>query len=225
MVNIIWAADLDLNLNQLLQEGVETFKRAHPQASPELLQQLQEFFLQRLQTLLQEDRGIDYDLVNGVLGEGDRDYTERALSDVLDTRDRAEFLQNIRQEGTLDIIYEIVNRSARLAKKGTLSTEELNPKTIIEPDLFESPAEQGFYDALLGLLPRTEAAQEERNYSQLIEGLVEIAPTVREFFDGENSVLVMADDEAIKANRLNLLGLLRNHARVLADFGAIVKNG
>ncbi len=27
----------------------------------------------------------------------------------------------------------------------------------------------------------------------------------------------------IKQNRLNLLGLLRNHARVLADFGQIVK--
>jgi glycyl-tRNA synthetase beta chain len=225
VVNIIWAADLELNLNQFLQQGVETFKTAHPQASPELLTQLQTFFLQRLQTLLQDERGIDYDLVNGVLGEDDADYAERALADVLDTRDRAEFLQQIRQDGTLDVIYEIVNRSARLAKKGDLSTQELNPKDVVKPELFESPAEQGFYDALVGLLPRTEAAQEERKYSQLIEGLVEIAPTVREFFDGENSVLVMADDEAVKANRLNLLGLLRNHARVLADFGAIVKNG
>ncbi len=225
VVNIIWAANLELNLNQFLQQGVETFKTAHPQASPELLTQLQEFFLQRLQTLLQDDKGIDYDLVNGVLGEDDADYAQRALEDVLDTRDRAEFLQQIRQDGTLDVIYEIVNRSARLAKKGSLSTQELNPKTVVKPELFESPAEQGFYDALLGLLPRTEAAQRERNYSQLIEGLVEIAPTVREFFDGENSVLVMADDEAVKTNRLNLLGLLRNHARVLADFGAIVKNG
>jgi glycyl-tRNA synthetase beta chain len=34
---------------------------------------------------------------------------------------------------------------------------------------------------------------------------------------------VMADDPNLKQNRLNLLGLLRNHARVLADFGEIVK--
>lgn len=33
----------------------------------------------------------------------------------------------------------------------------------------------------------------------------------------------MAEDEKIKTNRLNLLGLLRNYSRVLADFGAIVK--
>jgi glycyl-tRNA synthetase beta chain len=34
----------------------------------------------------------------------------------------------------------------------------------------------------------------------------------------------MDDDPNIQRNRLNLLGLLRNHARVLADFGAIVKS-
>ena len=38
-----------------------------------------------------------------------------------------------------------------------------------------------------------------------------------------DSVLVMDSDPKIKANRLNLLGVLRNHARLLADFGAIVK--
>jgi glycyl-tRNA synthetase beta chain len=33
----------------------------------------------------------------------------------------------------------------------------------------------------------------------------------------------MDEDPAIRQNRFNLLGLLRNHARVLGDFGAIVK--
>jgi glycyl-tRNA synthetase beta chain len=56
-----------------------------------------------------------------------------------------------------------------------------------------------------------------------VEGLGAIAPTVSAFFDGADSVLVMADDPNLKQNRLNLLGLLRNHARVLADFGEIVK--
>jgi glycyl-tRNA synthetase beta chain len=46
---------------------------------------------------------------------------------------------------------------------------------------------------------------------------------VSRFFDGPDSVLVMAEEPAVQQNRLNLLGLLRNHARVLADFGAIVK--
>ena len=33
--------------------------------------------------------------------------------------------------------------------------------------------------------------------------------------------MVMVDDPAIRRNRLNLLGLLRNQASVLAEFGAI----
>jgi len=44
------------------------------------------------------------------------------------------------------------------------------------------------------------------------------------FFDGEDSVLVMDPNPEIKQNRLNLLGILRNQGRVLADFGAIVKS-
>lgn len=66
--------------------------------------------------------------------------------------------------------------------------------------------------------------QGARNYQKLIDSLGQIAPTVANFFDGEDSVLVMDSDPAIKQNRLNLLGVLRNHARVLADFAAIVKS-
>jgi glycyl-tRNA synthetase beta chain len=77
---------------------------------------------------------------------------------------------------------------------------------------------------LIKLVPQTEGARSQRNYQQLVDALAEIAPTVSRFFDGEISVMVMADDLDVRRNRLNLLGLLRNHARVLADFGAIVKS-
>ena len=69
--------------------------------STQLQGQLQDFFLQRVQTLLQDELSISYDLVNAVLGEGDPDYAERALVNLLDVRDRALFLQNIRQNGRL----------------------------------------------------------------------------------------------------------------------------
>ena len=39
---------------------------------------------------------------------------------LLDVRERAEFLQEIRNNGTLNKIYETVNRSTRLAEKGEL---------------------------------------------------------------------------------------------------------
>jgi glycyl-tRNA synthetase beta chain len=211
VVNITWTFNLGLNLAQLLQ-------------SLDAVDSLGEFFLQRIRTQLQEDRGIDYDLVNAVLGENDREYTVRALEDLLDVRDRALFLQEIRRNGTLSQIYETVNRSTRLAAQGNLPTHHLDPVGLVKPELFQKKSEQAVYDALRELLPQTELAQKTRDYQQLVTGLTQAAPRVSSFFDGEDSVLVMDSDANLRENRLNLLGLLRNHARVLGDFGAIVKS-
>ncbi len=223
-INITWTADLAINLHQLLEQTAADFVAAHPKTNATSLQhQLQEFFIQRIRTQLQEERQIDYDLVNAVLGENDPEYGLRALKDLLDVRDRALFLQTIRNNRILDNIYETVNRSTRLAAQGDLDTTQLNPQ-LVRPELFQKPSEQAFYDALVQLVPQTQAARESRNYQQLVDALSQIAPTVSNFFDGPESVLVMDSDPEIKRNRLNLLGLLRNHARVIADFGAIVKS-
>jgi glycyl-tRNA synthetase beta chain len=223
IVNITWNSNLGINLEELIDRGATDFVAIHSN-KPSPASALREFFVQRLRTLLQDESGIDYDLVNAILGENDPEYTERSLQDLLDVRDRAQFLQQIRHNGKLDEIYETVNRSARLAVKGDLNTQKLNPEAVVKPELFEKSSERAFYDALVELVPQTQAAQTQRNYQLLIDGLAKIAPTVREFFDGDNSVLVMAEDVNVQRNRLNLLGLLRNHARVLADFGAIVKS-
>jgi glycyl-tRNA synthetase beta chain len=221
IINITWSAKLPLNLDRLLEQVVTDFSE-NRSTPAELMTQLQDFFLQRIRSLLQEDQ-IDYDLVNAILGENDPEYTERALKDLLDVRDRAQFLQAIRQNGDLDAVYETVNRASRLAQQGDLDTVQLNPEAVVQPKLFQQPSEQAFYDALVQLVPQTEAAQAERDYQKLVAALKEIAPVVSNFFDGPQSVLVMDSNPDIKRNRLNLLGLLRNHARVLADFGAIVK--
>ncbi|NES18644.1 MAG: glycine--tRNA ligase subunit beta [Symploca sp. SIO3E6] len=222
VVNITWEADLPINLQQLLQTIATDFVATFPdKTSP--VELLLEFFLQRIRTLLQEERNIDYDLVNAVLGENDLEYRERALKDLLDVRDRALFLQSIRDNGNLDKIYETVNRSTRLAAQGDLDTHQLEPAPIVNTELFQKPSEQRFYDALVALVPQTQASQQQRDYQNLVKALTEITPKVSTFFDGEESVLVMDPNPEIQRNRLNLLGLLRNHARVLADFGAIVK--
>ncbi|OUL23182.1 glycine--tRNA ligase subunit beta [Nostoc sp. T09] len=225
VIKITWSSDLKINLDELLKQITEDFVAQHPNKDrSKLMISLREFFLQRIRTLLQEEKQIDYDLVNAVLGENDPEYTERALKDLLDVRDRALYLQQIRRDATLDTIYETVNRSTRLAAQGDLDTQQLEPTTLVRQELFQKPSEAAFYNALVELVPQTQAAQQSRNYQLLVTALSKIAPTVSSFFDGADSVLVMDPDPEIKRNRLNLLGLLRNHARVLADFGAIVKN-
>lgn len=224
IINITWLANLPINLQSLLEYTATNFAVDFRKDRMGLIKTLREFFFQRIRTLLQDEKQIDYDLVNAVLGENDPEYTERALVDLLDVRDRAIYLQKIRQDGTLDKIYETVNRSTRLAAQGNLDLETLAPQTLINPELFQKKSESAFYNALVELVPQTQAAQQNRDYQLLVSALTKIAPTVSTFFDGEDSVLVMDANPDIKQNRLNLLGLLRNHGRILADFGAIVKN-
>ncbi|MEH1840377.1 MAG: glycine--tRNA ligase subunit beta [Nostoc sp.] len=224
VVKITWFYNLPIKLDDLLAQISTEFAAKYHKDKGLLTVALQEFFLQRIRTLLQEEKQIDYDLVNAVLGENDPEYTERALKDLLDVRDRALYLQKIRNDSTLDNIYETVNRSTRLAAQGDLDTKQLEPTTVVRQELFQKPSEEALYKALIESVPLTSGAQQTRNYQLLVAALTKIAPTVSNFFDGPDSVLVMDFDPEVKRNRLHLLGLVRNHARVLADFGAIVKN-
>jgi glycyl-tRNA synthetase beta chain len=212
---------VDALLQQSTAAFVEAFASVTQLDLATLQQQLQDFMLQRIRTLLQDEHQIDYDLVNAVLGENDREYAERALKDLLDVRDRALFLQACRDDGTLATSYEIVNRASRLAAQGDLDTRQLDPGAVIKTNLFQKDSEQSFYDALTEL---HRLMQGQQDYQKLVTTLSQMTPTLSRFFDGAESVLVMDPDPAIKQNRLNLLGVLRNHARVLADFGAIVKS-
>ena len=223
ILNITWAANLPIDLLALIDAIVPIFSAQYSSVmklTPEdLKQQLKDFFLLRIQILLKDEQTIDYDLVNAVLGENDVEYSDRALTNVLDVRDRAIFLQTIRNDGRLAAIYAVINRASKLAAKGTIGTTELDVISNVKPELFEKDSERNFFDALsqLGTTPN-------RNYTESIAALSAIAPRLTSFFDGEDSVLVMDSNSEIKQNRLNLLGILRNQGRVLADFGAIVKS-
>jgi glycyl-tRNA synthetase beta chain len=227
VVDMMWQESLQLDLGELLAAVVTNFHANYGTVAKlpatELIDQLQDFFFKRLRTALQEDRKIDYDLVNAVLPENDIDYGKRGLADLLDLQERALFLQGLRLSGQLETIYPTVNRSAKLSVQGNLDMQPLDPTGIVQPTLFQKKSEQAFYDGLLQLLPQTQAALADVNYQLLVNGLIQITPAVTNFFDGDDSVLVMDTDPAIKNNRLNILGILRNHARVLADFGSIVK--
>jgi glycyl-tRNA synthetase beta chain len=53
-----------------------------------------------------------------------------------------------------------------------------------------------------------------------MEGIKAITPVLAKFFD---DVLVMAEDPQVRQNRLNLLGIIRNYSRQLANFSVILK--
>ena len=162
-----------------------------------------------------EDDGFPPDLVQAVSGEGVS--SARLLQDPIDARERLLLLQDLRADGRLQAVQAVVQRASKLAEKGDLDSSQLVPDRVIEASLFGSPSESDLLKQLETLSPLAEAC----DYEALASELQGAARALEAFFDGENSVMVMAEDEAVRRNRLNLLGVLRNQASVLACFDNI----
>ena len=218
IVAIVWDAELALDLLVLLERAVATFA----EEAPETLTKLIEFFGQRVQIQLQESCGIDYDLVNAAIDPAKPDMVRRSLQDLRGTLQRAKYLQELREAGTLAELYPTVNRTARLAEKGELEVSVLDPTGAVDSALLQEEEEKALYEASLAIAKQGQAAITNGSYAVLVDALLTAAPTVTAFFD---EILVMAEDPAIRTNRLNLLCVLRNNARLLADFGAVVMAG
>ena len=120
----------------------------------------------------------------------------------------------------LAAVQAVVTRAARLAEKGQLDASVLSAVEVVDPALFEKSSEAGMLAVIERLQPIATSDSDDR-YSRLAQGLIAGATALAAFFDGDQSVMVMADDPAIRTNRLNLLGVLRNQASVLADFSRI----
>ncbi len=59
-------------------------------------------------------------------------------------------------------------------------------------------------------------------YKLLADGLVSSTEILSNFFDGEESVMVMTDNIKQRENRLNLLSIFRNQSLIIADFSKFV---
>jgi glycyl-tRNA synthetase beta chain len=220
ILQILWSRGWRLDLRALLQRAAGHWAASLPQlrVDPEqLCNDLSDLLRQRLVSLL-EEQGVDGDLVQAVAGESVP--LERVLRDPADAHGRAALLADLRASGRLEPVRAVVTRAARLASKGDLPMGTLDPQGAVDAALFETPSETAMLRVLEELAPVATSCVESR-YGRLADGLAAAAPTLAAFFDGEQSVLVMADDTAIRTNRLNLLGLLRNQASVLADFSRI----
>jgi glycyl-tRNA synthetase beta chain len=220
LLQILWSKGWSLDLQQLLDRATAHWAQLLPDCAvdaPALGLELAEFLRQRLQSLL-EEAGVPPDLVQAVAG--DTVPLERVLRDPADARQRADLLVALRQSGELAAVQAVVTRAARLAEKGNLAHSVLSADGVVDAALFEQPSEAGMLAVLQGLEPIATGSASDR-YSQLAAGLSAGASALAAFFDGDQSVMVMADDPAVRSNRLNLLAVLRNQASVLADFSRL----
>ena len=108
--------------------------------------------------------------------------------------------------------YVAYDRSNRLAGRAE------GAAATLDPGLATDEAETALIEALESASPRIEAAVAERDFPTAIAAAAELGPPVDRFFD---EVLVMAEDERVRANRLRLLLDVRDAVGALGDLSQI----
>ena len=170
------------------------------------------FFRERLEFYLKEAHGYAYDVVNAVL-VADAD-------DVVDAAARAEAVSKVRGSADFASISVAFKRT-----KNILRQAEENKRNIasgVDPDSLREDSEK----ELAMLLPQAASAVEQlrqtRNYQAALMEIAKLRPAVDKFFD---KVMVMVDDDNLRANRLALLQTLVKEFSTIADFSEIVTEG
>ncbi|WP_320664370.1 glycine--tRNA ligase subunit beta [Prochlorococcus sp. MIT 1223] len=221
IIQILFSRNWKFDINKFLSKSINHWIALFPKFNinkEHIIKDLSEFLRQRIISQL-EDEEHDIDLIQSVVGT--HLDLERLLSDLIDTRRRVELLSEMRKEGSLSSLQSVVARASRLASNSRLSPQVLSPLDIIDSSLFEKTSEMKILELIKTLEPFTKTPSID-SYSDLAKGLVQGSKALAEFFDGDNSVLVMSDDLKIRENRLNLLAILKNQAAILADFNEIV---
>ena len=84
--------------------------------------------------------------------------------------------------------------------------------------MFESPAERELHSAAQAAAAKVQALKRGGKYQEALEAIANLRPVVDKFFDG---VMVMAEKEEVRKNRLALLAQLLGEFTTIADFSEI----
>jgi len=170
------------------------------------------FFRERLEFYLKESRGYAYDVVNAVLAAGS--------GDIVDDLARAEAVTKVRSSGDFASISVAFKRMKNILRQARESGKI--PSSRIEQAALIEDAERELAALIPPTAERVRTLRAERNYDQALLEIAKLRPAVDKFFD---KVMVMVDDERVRANRLALLETLVKEFSTIADFSEIVTEG
>jgi glycyl-tRNA synthetase beta chain len=169
---------------------------------------LMDFFGQRLKALF-TGQGFETRIVEAALGAG--------FTDVWALRRRIEALDVFRREAGFEPAVLTFKRAANIIRKqGAEAGVELGE--AVDDSLLVEPQEQALAAKIVEVAPRFERMWEADDFPGLLEVLGELRPAVDDFFD---HVMVMAEDDALRRNRLHLLQSLVSRLSRVADFNAL----
>ncbi len=195
---------LDHRISASLDRLIRWSLDAHGFLSSETAAELKRFFEGRLRFLF-EEMGFAYDSINAVLAAG--------CDDPFDAHERVRALQAIREERDFLSLVSNFKRIVNILAQAGAAVGDPNPS------MMEDPAERKLWQSYSAVKPRVEAARLNRDYTTVLLSLASLRGEVDGFFD---KVLVMAEDAAVRNNRLALLNRLSQLFLGVADISQIV---
>ena len=172
---------------------------------------LREFFGDRLRHYLTES-GAKYDEINAVLAVSDDEPVDAAA--------RCAAIAEVRPTENFEPLAVSFKRIRNILEKAG-GVEAYAAKSLDESAL-EAGAERDLYAAYLRVSAVVGGLKDSRAYAQALGEIATLRPAVDRFFD---DVLVMAEDERVRENRLTFLAQLLREFSTIADFSEIVTAG
>ena len=192
---------IDISLTQLLALAGKNFSGIAGFADP--VKDVRAFMLDRLRGILRE-RGFTPNEVEAVLVE-DLDR----LHDIVERLDAVQAFAALPESASL--------AAANKRITNILKKTEAAIGTVSEP-LLQEDAEKALFAAVTRVRPQVDAAFAARDFTGTLKTLAQLRDDVDAFFNG---VMVMADDVALRNNRLALLSSLHSMMNRVADISKL----
>jgi glycyl-tRNA synthetase beta chain len=170
------------------------------------------FFRERLEFYLKDIRGYAYDVVKAVLATD--------ADDVVDALARAEAVKQVLHMPEFQAIGAATKRIRNILRQA--EEKGIRPARGFEPLEGAAPEEKNLASYIETSAPRIEAHRQKKQYGDALMILSAARERVDAFFD---KVMVMVDNERVRANRLALLETLLKEFSTIADFSEIVTEG
>jgi glycyl-tRNA synthetase beta chain len=170
-------------------------------------QQVLDFLLDRAKFVLKEKSGYAYDEVSAVFRAGS--------DDLVDVEKRLKALKAIRKTRNFEPLAVSFKRIRKILEKANLSASDVQP---VNTQLFEKDAERSLYAAVRKAAASVVVDKRMGKYQEALEEIAGLRKAVDGFFE---EVMVMAEDETVRKNRLALLAEILREFTTIADFSEL----
>ena len=199
ILNILLGSEWNISLRPIFKASMELLNVAADKQE-ELLNQVEEFFTLRLKNIFL-DREVPHHVIDLLLSNN-----ELSVAD-------AEGLVNALLANRIDENVELVQAYTRMYN--LVKDVEY---TGVNSDLLKEDAEKALFEAASKASEASLAAWEANDYAAVVAVPATLVPAINKFFE---DVMVMDKDEAIKANRLQLVRLAYSVMAIIGDISAL----